>query len=881
MCLYGVVEEISGKCVGQDDDFLPAYLLQAKIIRTPPSPSNTMLLATAARALTSPSTAAGSSPTSPNTSTESSPGRMADDLRTLAQHAANILDDIQRASIGDDSSEDHLTATERDELVDSRFGVNAEEDDEDDGEEGNDDDDDDDDDDNLNGNGDAVASIFRAHIVDKTRSGYQRQQKKMAVWIFKQVCNQSQRTSERNRFRAMIHQDLYTALSTESGHPTPKLDQVALPFIQRACESYHPIKLNLLTASDFVAYLLSMTPDGEFKSKSTYGGARAGLYDFFRVCKIKQSQLFEDELKQAYGGLKRKAQYFKAQTGVRLGEGKKPLPFALYKMLCGWLVTDGSKESIFAWCFITLTWNLICRSKNTVNIHKSHISWEDDAMTIQFAHSKTDMIGTEESYKRHIYANPENPIICPILALSCYLATTPTRGPPGKLFMGTSQYERFRKQLQSLVDDHAEEIRGIGIDPNDIGVHSIRKGAATYVCSGTTSAPSIAAVCNRAGWTMGKVKDTYIRYEAAMDQYVGRMVSGLDINSFRFSISSPHFLSPESIETSIQADIRTVFPFVITTEQKYMLKFCFATLLYSKSFVLERLGVESPIRSHVIYRNSSTLLTAINWIGIRYAHDEHSDVNLTGIPPHVTLFVNLEKILVRMSSLHEQMQQSLHVLGQSIITEIKTDLDAKSIGGGEVSVNRFISLLQPLQDGLTRVNERLDRATSLRAEEEEALASGDGVDERSPARWMRYEWGGKFRRLPEGWKFNRKMTVLVPWQLWHHGDESTPPLKLLDHWDLSENRVVNGKTRPIRETEVRMLYFLTYLCKELDEAAGVSGRPSIADLVQHYNSQPVQTILPAPTTQRSRVRRADELNWRYAAGVMKRRRTENNDEERE
>ena len=56
------------------------------------------LLATAARALTSPSTAAGSSPTSLNTSTESSPGRIADDLRALAQDAANILDDIHRAS---------------------------------------------------------------------------------------------------------------------------------------------------------------------------------------------------------------------------------------------------------------------------------------------------------------------------------------------------------------------------------------------------------------------------------------------------------------------------------------------------------------------------------------------------------------------------------------------------------------------------------------------------------------------------------------------------------------------------------------------------------------------------------------------------------------
>ncbi len=90
-------------------------------------------------------------------------------------------------------------------------------------------------------------------------------------------------------------------------------------------------------------------------------------------------------------------------------------------------------------------------------------------------------------------------------------------------------------------------MRALGIDPNDIGVHSIRKGAATYACSGSTSGPSIAAVCNRAGWTMGKVKDTYIRYEAAQDQFVGRIVAGLNINSRSFAVSPPFFLSSDEL----------------------------------------------------------------------------------------------------------------------------------------------------------------------------------------------------------------------------------------------------------------------------------------------------------------------------------------------
>ena len=211
-------------------------------------------------------------------------------------------------------------------------------------------------------------------------------------------------------------------------------------------------------------------------------------------------------------------------------------------------------------------------------------------MVVQFAHSKTDMRGLEEAYKRHIYANPENPSICPILALSVYLASTPTGGDPGKLFGGVNQYERFRKNLLELVETHEEEIIGMGINPEDIGVHSIRKVSATYCCNGTTCAPSIAAVCNRAGWTMGKVKDTYIQYEAAMDQYLGRIVAGLNVNSFQFSVSPPYFHSPAMVESKIQADTRNIFPSTITTEYQLL------RVIFCKNRVLSPGRIKSTYR---------------------------------------------------------------------------------------------------------------------------------------------------------------------------------------------------------------------------------------------------------------------------------------------
>jgi hypothetical protein len=73
-------------------------------------------------------------------------------------------------------------------------------------------------------------------------------------------------------------------------------------------------------------------------------------------------------------------------------------------------------------CFLTLTSNLMCRSKNTVFVQREHIDWSGDAMTIQFAHSKTDREGQDAGNKRHVYANPFMPAICPVLSIARYFA---------------------------------------------------------------------------------------------------------------------------------------------------------------------------------------------------------------------------------------------------------------------------------------------------------------------------------------------------------------------------------------------------------------------------------------------------------------------------
>jgi hypothetical protein len=256
------------------------------------------------RSLSSLNSSSGSSP-------ESNPTDLATQQRILTRRAADTLAQLHQAR--NQSSDDHLTNEERDEFVEENFGQAANNDDDEDDED-DEEDDDEEEDGNVNGvtTDTLVASIFKAHIVDKTRGGYQRSQKKFAIWVFKQT--QMTDHSHLTRFRQMMNDDFYQAMIDESRRNPPKLEKIAKQYIQRASDRFHPLKLGLLKAEDFVAFLLSFSPSGTYKSKSTYGGARAALFDLFRVCKIKQSEEFKSDLKQAYGGLERKAQDFKQQT---------------------------------------------------------------------------------------------------------------------------------------------------------------------------------------------------------------------------------------------------------------------------------------------------------------------------------------------------------------------------------------------------------------------------------------------------------------------------------------------------------------------------------------------------------------------------------------
>ena len=237
-------------------------------------------------------------------------------------------------------------------------------------------------------------------------------------------------------------------------------------------------------------------------------------------------------------GLKRTITQAKSESGQSLDEGKKGMKFEVYKKMCEIMFRSDNDDYLFAHTFLTLEWNLLARADNCFHMQTQHIEFENDCLKFYFGKSKGNQTGESNENPWHVYSNPNCPIICPMLALSKYLFANPDIIKTGeKLFPGKNQYSRFMNVFHKVIKSHEEEFYALGVSPGDLGSHSVRKGAISLVASGCIVSPPMAAICLRACWSMGPVKDRYIHYEKAGDQYVGRCATGISSLSKEFATS--------------------------------------------------------------------------------------------------------------------------------------------------------------------------------------------------------------------------------------------------------------------------------------------------------------------------------------------------------
>jgi len=499
---------------------------------------------------------------------------------------------------------------------------------------------------------------------------------------------------------------------------------------------------------------------------------------------------------KTFAGLQKRKAQAQQEGDMSHQKGKKAMPFNIFSdMTRG--VWDGTAAGLrgkgkkkislpFTLVYMLLCWNLMSRSKNISDICFSHLGWNNDALTVHFCVMKTNQKG-RNMHDRHVYANPIMPWMCPILALGVYLLVTDFEAQSHRLFPGNKPYSRFTASMKGVNQRFAEQFDCI----KRYGTHSFRKGAATYTQSGNTAGPSNSAVSIRCGWKQNGVQDTYLVYEGAGDQYVGRTVCGLPINSHEFAVLPPFF--PTITEKVMQA-VNMCFPSLLQLDNQVK-QFCLASVVHHRQWLLDTLPVQHELRQTALFLEPGLLDELALLVVCRLPLPQDA-MFATGVPPHVVHLRALKdqqeergRILNAIHELTNSLTPTLDSVADRIVIDVLKGLDDRQVESTvtPTSLKRQVEeILGPMQQGLNMLLQSISGQLGELREH--------GVDPHPPnvpqapavgpqPNYPAFTWGGKIGRLlPEGFRFPKGGKVREMWLLYMVGNkrENVRPLRGLD-----------------------------------------------------------------------------------------------------
>ena len=515
--------------------------------------------------------------------------------------------------------------------------------------------------------------------------------------------------------------------------------------------------------------------------------------------------------------------------------GKVPMTPELFRKVCMWLVQWGTIEGIFAALFLSLTWNLICRGNNTAKVRFSHLTWTTfDAMKVNFKHTKTQQHGEAKRQQRAVYSNPfEYYIDIPFLLglyMACCFSDPQSRGK--KLFPGTSksQSNRVSAILKMVLQEHEHEVLAMGYDSlDDLGIHSLRKGASSHLASMPGGRPP-AALCLRGGWSMGQVKDIYFHQTEGGDEFAGRCACLLNMMSEFFAVS-PAFFDETVGEEWIESMVVEVFPHFQSIEgMSRILKMSLASLIHHQKTVMA-FDPNHLARSIPIFRDVRKLEAVDGKVKTVLAWETTHEI--TGVPPHI-------KELVELVALRKDYAELSEKVYTKVMGGLKEYFEARNIGGGEMTEARVRAMIaevcrQNAEDLVEKIGEKLESlAKAVGGGSLELQTNGQPQGERGETYVLRTNRLGQITRLPEDFQFPNG-NAYDCWMQWNVGNATRqiPPLRLVEvrefmgvldtkpKTDLekrSQRGLYKEKRRPARKVSNDMKFLCTYIEKKAVEA---------------------------------------------------------------
>lgn len=452
---------------------------------------------------------------------------------------------------------------------------------------------------------------------------------------------------------------------------------------------------------------------------------------------------------------------------VKLNEGKQPLSAAGYRLLAFKLFSlPNVQQQLLAWPSLVLQWNLMSRSDTVAHICFQHLSWVQDALVLHVPKHKGDPEGKGGKRPIHLYANPSDPLVCPVLALAV-LFFSKSFSNQNQIFEGASQEQRFASILRGVLGALNESelaVLGGNVCAEDLGTHSLRKGASTYVLS-VTCGPNWIVIYLRAGWSIGKVQERYLNSEAGGDQIAGRILSLLPTTDARLATLPAHF-SIDFIRTlslnamvdhpNLPKNFMQIVPYLIASIVRHydFLKENLPNthpLWHSSLFAggfMERERLKENLREG-IFSNAETKMEA------------------SGVPPHLAVVREITERLKITEEKLENQRKILESLPELVGDHIRKNFTVQGVA--QVTHRDLDNVVEKMIAFYkTECRVPLPAAPNASAERNDEKNSG----------WQRWLWRSegeaqmKFHPVPENWEIPN-VSVKEMWMLWHFGNRET------------------------------------------------------------------------------------------------------------
>ena len=279
---------------------------------------------------------------------------------------------------------------------------------------------------------------------------------------------------------------------------------------------------------------------------------------------------------------------------------------------------------------------------------------------------------------------------------------------------------RFCEQLVAVVRNHQEEL-STHIQTARFNPYGLRKGAAMFALSATTAAPSVPAIARRGEWSIGKVLDCYWHFNAVGDQYLGRVLAGLDPNSNTFDILPPHWNIQEPMSNQfISNGMKMTYGCILeehTSFVKVLLR-CFACMIHHQQALRDHMySVPGHEFTKLKVLQNLPLLNELSKL-VTVEPTEGVISVATGIPPHVHQARVQQQLLQCVGEIKEIML-GLRVDLTEAVTKV---MDNHAIESGNLNMKQIskyleerIGMSEEKQGDLFRdgINEVLDAQAQL------------------------------------------------------------------------------------------------------------------------------------------------------------------------